>query len=96
VPSAVFIIGSLKIGGRVVENIRGSIASPKGSLLLGQSFLRNLSSWSLDNGKTCAGFFGVKANLHMRGCEQVHDSLLAVTQSITPGRSFQTRFPPSH
>jgi len=51
VPSDIFIIRSLKIGGRVVENVRGSISSPKGSLLLGQSFLRNFRSWSIDNGK---------------------------------------------
>jgi tetratricopeptide (TPR) repeat protein len=50
-PSAVFIIRSLKIGGRVIENVRGSIGSTKGSLLLGQSFLRNFRSWSIDNGK---------------------------------------------
>jgi tetratricopeptide (TPR) repeat protein len=50
-PSAVFIIRSLKIGGRVVENVRGSIGSPKSSLLLGQSLLRNFRSWSIDNGK---------------------------------------------
>jgi predicted aspartyl protease len=50
-PPAIFIIRSLKIGGRVVENVRGSIGSPKGSLLLGQSFLRNFRSWSVDNGK---------------------------------------------
>jgi predicted aspartyl protease len=50
-PSAIFIIRSLKIGGRVVENVRGSIGSSKGSLLLGQSFLRNFRSWSIDNGK---------------------------------------------
>ena len=50
-PSAIFIIRSLKIGGRVVENVRGHIGSPKGSLLLGQSFLRNFRSWSIDNGK---------------------------------------------
>jgi predicted aspartyl protease len=50
-PSAVFVIRSLKIGGHVVENVRGSIGSPKGSLLLGQSFLRNFRSWSIDNRK---------------------------------------------
>ena len=50
-PSAVFVIRSLKIRGHVVENVRGSIGSPKGSLLLGQSFLRNFRSWSIDNRK---------------------------------------------
>ena len=50
-PSAVFIIRSLKVGGRVVQNVKCSIGSPKSSLLLGQSFLQNFRSWSIDNGK---------------------------------------------
>ena len=50
-PSSVFTIRSLKIGGHIVENVRGSIASPKASLLLGQSFLRHFRSWSIDNAK---------------------------------------------
>jgi uncharacterized protein len=49
VPSAVFIIRSLKVGDHFVENIRGSIAPAQGALLLGQSFLRNFKSWSIDN-----------------------------------------------
>ena len=37
-PSPVFIIRSLKVGGRVVPNVKCSIGSPKSSLLLGQYF----------------------------------------------------------
>ena len=44
-----FTIRSLKIGNKVVENVRGSVASAKGSLLLGQSFLERFKSWSIDN-----------------------------------------------
>ena len=51
VPSDVFVVRSLKIGSRVVENVRCSIGSPKGTLLLGQSFLQNFRSWSIDNGR---------------------------------------------
>jgi hypothetical protein len=51
VPSDVFIIRSLKVGNYVVENVRASIASPKATLLLGQSFLRHFKSWSIDNTK---------------------------------------------
>jgi tetratricopeptide (TPR) repeat protein len=51
VPSPVFTIRSLKVGGHIVENVRGSIASPKATLLLGQSFLRHFRSWSIDNAK---------------------------------------------
>jgi clan AA aspartic protease (TIGR02281 family) len=50
-PSDVFIIRSLKVGDNIIENVRGSIASPKASLLLGQSFLRHFKSWSIDNAR---------------------------------------------
>jgi clan AA aspartic protease (TIGR02281 family) len=49
--SPTFMIRSLKVGGRVVENVRGSVASAQGSLLLGQSFLERFKSWSIDNTK---------------------------------------------
>jgi clan AA aspartic protease (TIGR02281 family) len=50
-PSDTFIIRSLKVGDHVVQNVRASIASPKATLLLGQSFLRHFKSWSIDNAK---------------------------------------------
>ena len=34
-----FTIRSLKVGDKIIENVRGSVASAQGSLLLGQSFL---------------------------------------------------------
>lgn len=49
VPSATFNIRSLKVGNRVLQNVLGSVASAKGSLLRGQSFLSRFSSWSIDN-----------------------------------------------
>jgi clan AA aspartic protease (TIGR02281 family) len=49
VPSATFIIRSLKVGSRLLENVTGSIASVDADLLLGQSFLRRFNSWSIDN-----------------------------------------------
>jgi hypothetical protein len=49
VPSPTFNIRSLKVGNRVLKNVKGSVASAKGSLLLGQSFLSRFSSWSIDN-----------------------------------------------
>jgi predicted aspartyl protease len=49
VPSQTFRIKSLKVGGKVVENVIGSIAPVEGSLLLGQSFLSRFKSWSIDN-----------------------------------------------
>jgi clan AA aspartic protease (TIGR02281 family) len=50
-PSDVFIIRSLKVGNRIVHNVRASIASPKANLLLGQSFLQQFNSWSIDNAR---------------------------------------------
>ena len=51
VQSKTFRIRSLKVGDRVLENVTGSVASTKGSLLLGQSFLGRFKSWSIDNSK---------------------------------------------
>ena len=49
VPSQTFRIRSLKVGSTVLQNVTGSVASVKGSLLLGQSFLGRFKSWSIDN-----------------------------------------------
>jgi len=49
IPSATFRIRSLRVGDRVLENVSGSVAPLKGSLLLGQSFLSRFKSWSVDN-----------------------------------------------
>lgn len=51
VRSKAFRIQSLKVGERVLENVTGSMASAKGSLLLGQSFLGRFKSWSIDNSR---------------------------------------------
>jgi predicted aspartyl protease len=50
-PSTIFRIRSLRVGDREVRNVTASIASVKGGLLLGQSFLRQFGSWSIDNGR---------------------------------------------
>jgi clan AA aspartic protease (TIGR02281 family) len=47
--SVTFTIRSLKVGDKLVENVRGSVAPAQGSLLLGQSFLERFKSWSFDN-----------------------------------------------
>jgi uncharacterized protein len=49
VPSQRFVIRSLKVGDKTLENVVGSIAPVAGSLLLGQSFLSRFKSWSIDN-----------------------------------------------
>jgi len=37
------------VGDIMLENVVGSVANVKGSLLLGQSFLSRFPSWSVDN-----------------------------------------------
>ena len=49
--SEIHRISSLKIGGLVMQNVTVRIASEKSGLLLGQSFLRRLKSWSVDNNR---------------------------------------------
>jgi clan AA aspartic protease (TIGR02281 family) len=49
--SITFTIRSLKIGGTIVNNVKGSVATPHGMLLLGQSFLGRFKSWSVDNAR---------------------------------------------
>ena len=49
VPSKQFVIRSLKVGDRTLNDVTGSVAPVEGSLLLGQSFLRRFKSWSIDN-----------------------------------------------
>ena len=51
VPSTEFRIRSLKVGDLILHNVTASLADPKGPLLLGQSFLKRLSTWSLDNSR---------------------------------------------
>ena len=51
IPSMTFRIRSLRIGDRVITDIKGSISPVEGSLLLGQSFLRRFRFWAMDNEK---------------------------------------------
>jgi clan AA aspartic protease (TIGR02281 family) len=44
-------IRSLKIGGKIIENVDATVLPLEGQLLLGQSFLARFKSWSLDNSK---------------------------------------------
>lgn len=49
VPSKIYRLASLRIGGMVMQNVTVRVAAEKSSLLLGQSFLSRLKSWSMDN-----------------------------------------------
>ena len=51
VPSKIYRMASVRIGGMVVENVTVRISAANSSLLLGQSFLSRLKSWSMDNAR---------------------------------------------
>ena len=44
-------MASIRIGGVVMHDVTVRVEQASGSLLLGQSFLRRLNSWSLDNAR---------------------------------------------
>ena len=46
-----FMIRSLKVGDKIIENVNASVLPLEGQLLLGQSFFVRFKSWSLDNTK---------------------------------------------
>jgi predicted aspartyl protease len=48
-PSATFIMKSLRIGDRTVRDVECAISPIQGELLIGQSLLRRFKSWSIDN-----------------------------------------------
>lgn len=47
---------SIKIGDRTMENVMASVSPARSRALLGQSFLRRLSSWKIDNVKNSIEF----------------------------------------
>ena len=51
IPTERFRIQTLKIGNTTVRNVEASIASVRAHILLGQSFLGRLKTWSVDNEK---------------------------------------------
>jgi hypothetical protein len=49
VPSTILRIRSLRVGDLELHDVEASVSDVKGALLLGQTFLGRLSSWSVDN-----------------------------------------------
>ncbi|HWY60728.1 MAG TPA: retropepsin-like aspartic protease [Rhizomicrobium sp.] len=56
VPSEIYRIASLRIGDMVMKDVTVRISAEKSHLLLGQSFLSRLKSWSMDNGRQVMTF----------------------------------------
>lgn len=52
----VFRLKSLQIGDRTMENVLAAVGEPRSRALLGQSFLRRLSWWKIDNVKNAMEF----------------------------------------
>lgn len=52
----VFRLRSLQIGDRTMENVMATVGAPRSRALLGQSFLRRLSWWKIDNVKNAIEF----------------------------------------
>jgi predicted aspartyl protease len=52
----VFRLRSLQIGDRTMENVLAAVGAPRSRPLLGQSFLRRLSWWKIDNVKNVMEF----------------------------------------
>ena len=52
----VFRLRSLQIGDRTMENVLAAVGAPHSRALLGQSFLRRLSWWKIDNVKNAMEF----------------------------------------
>lgn len=49
IPSATFLIKSLRVGGVLLNNVTGSVSNINGQLLLGQSFLSRVKYWKIDS-----------------------------------------------
>lgn len=52
----VFRLRTLQIGDRAMENVLATMGAPKSRALLGQSFLRRLNWWKIDNVKNAIEF----------------------------------------
>jgi clan AA aspartic protease (TIGR02281 family) len=52
----VFRLRSLQIGDRTMENVMATVGAPRSRALLGQSFLRRLSWWKIDNVRNAIEF----------------------------------------
>ena len=45
----VFRLATVRVGNRAMANVTASVGAPRSRVLLGQSFLRRLAAWKIDN-----------------------------------------------
>jgi clan AA aspartic protease (TIGR02281 family) len=94
-----FRIRSLKMGNLELHDVVGSVAPIGGTLLLGQSFLSRLSSWSIDNQHNLL-VVGEATNAGRSGSNTantpIHDTRIGADQAATPPtRQFTVRNSPA-
>ena len=77
-----FRIRSLRVGGLELRNVVALVIPPTGSLLLGQSFLSRLDSWSIDNQRQ---MFIINESSSSGG-----EMRAPPMNAVVPGRSTQT------
>lgn len=73
-----FLIRELKIGNHILRNVPGSVGSPTGALLLGQSFLSHFDSWTIDNKRHVLKLVGKVA-------EASNETATSANSSARPG-----------
>jgi clan AA aspartic protease (TIGR02281 family) len=82
-----FRIRSLKMGNLELHDVVGSVAPTGGTLLLGQSFLSRLSSWSIDNQHNLL-VVGEATNAGRSGSDTantpIHGTRIGADQAATP------------
>jgi len=89
-----FRIRSLKMGNLELHDVVGSVAPTGGTLLLGQSFLSRLSSWSIDNQHNLL-VVGEATNAGRSGSNTAN-SPTSLTQGGTRIGADQAATPPTH
>jgi clan AA aspartic protease (TIGR02281 family) len=89
-----FRIRSLKMGNLELHDVVGSVAPTGGTLLLGQSFLSRLPSWSIDNQHDLL-VVGEATNAGRSGSDNAN-SPTSLTQGSTRIGADQAATPPTH
>ncbi len=84
VKSPTFRLRTLTVGGITLQNVLASVADTKGSLLLGQSFLSRIGSWSVDNSRHVLILNGVNGQPRSEPTPQKPPSLELAATPLAP------------
>jgi clan AA aspartic protease (TIGR02281 family) len=83
-PSPVFRIRSLKVGNLELRNVAASITNVNGSLLLGQTFLSRLGSWSIDNRRHILALVGTLPGTDIPVTTGTPSTVASVPNALAP------------